>query len=322
MSTGNSIAVWIENNEFKSKKCKIDLHANLWRDRDKKGVGNYFLDLGLLFDSSEQEQYICTFFPIKVDSSKDLSDLGVYFKDVELANAVFNEYIQVHSSADLWVTVEKPEERIKVRIIEAEDMSIQSNYGGSVLKIKVPALSNHDSKIYIRFRIKNIVNDMFIQTYQPRDSFSRSSFQKVETVDFRVNEKRNIPKRLSEDIKEWPSFNKTHLLCLVHSEDGLIFSDKQVYASRSIEHKIWDKYLTTYEFINMIAYHWKIKNKSEINALIKFQTHSNNKKTIAKYLLYVVLISLFTNFVYDGIKLSVQSISQSIHHERVQSNDK
>lgn len=318
MSTSNSIAIWLEDANNNSIDSKIDLHANLWRCKkyvtnvkgklkEKKNKNKYICDFGIKFTPLNTEQYINIYFPNEDLTYYDIEDLGNHFKNDELSNAVFNEYNDTNSRGTLWVKIKNQKLDLRVRLLEDHDITINNKYKGCILKIKIPKCDGCTdlTKLYIRFRIKNIIDDLFIKKYLPKDSFSKSSFQKIETIDYRVNEKRNIPKSMSEDIKNWPEFETVHFLCLVNSEDELIFSDKSMHSSRSIEKKLWEKYLHPYIFSSLIAYHWKIKKKREINTLIKFQTHSNNWATITKYFLCVVGIALLTNFMYDGLKSQI-----------------
>jgi hypothetical protein len=86
-----------------------------------------------------------------------------------------------------------------------------------------------------------------------------SAFILTEIIDFRVNQRRNLPDSLVEITKKGipVKFTKTHFFLMREASDDYIFS-QGLHDCRGLEKDIWEEYIGgKYNFKRITAYHWK-----------------------------------------------------------------
>jgi hypothetical protein len=162
-------------------------------------------------------------FPFTVKRS-DFEDLGnIIGKDVKYVNAIFNEnYEMISDSAHPKYKIIKDKAQKIIFVIysidiNSDDISFFNCYGGTKVSINIPAnRAQENNKIYIRIRLKGNAVKYFIREFTPKNWFFQSAFTSTDTIDFRINEKRNYNDSLAEQIKEKQLFNinKIHFLLM------------------------------------------------------------------------------------------------------------
>ena len=94
----NSFAIWHEKKDRQISISPVELHFNLWQFSSQKKNRIDCLDIGIKTEKISNLSSINLFVPF-VLNDENVRDLGsVITKDVELLNAIFNEYCTVGSN--------------------------------------------------------------------------------------------------------------------------------------------------------------------------------------------------------------------------------
>ncbi len=208
----NCIAIWLTHtptDQFASEVNDLECHFNLWmlntagHQHHVKNL-DCFLDIGIMLNHADNSTHINIFVPDEIDKS-NLQDLGLTFRDrTGLVSALFNEDYGVLTRAnEKVIEVQKADATplFDIYMLDIDnDISIERQFGGSTIRIRVP---DHlrNKKHYYRIRLKCAFVDQTGYIYTPpASSFLEGAFFQTELIDFRVNEKRNLPSSLLEII--------------------------------------------------------------------------------------------------------------------------
>ena len=313
----DSLAIWYDPRKETAREANLELHLNMWKLPDNSsGQFSRFLDLGLMIDSAIDISKICLFLPSKltIESIEDLGHLMV--ENHRLLSAIFNENYRITSEASSNchpISNSKDLLQFYLYVTERTDYRILPNFfGGSIIEITMPKAKG---KTYIRFRITDKSTlEQFSSIEKPPNSIFQSAFSKMETLDIRINEIRDLPTKLVEKIQNEGQFQlkKVHFFLMCSSREDYLFSHKPFIRCRKLENELWntytyDKYKGSKEAI--LAYHWKEKPSDDTGhvesfaAMVKTKYEHNNVKTIFLYLLVLAVLSIFFNisssFLYD-----------------------
>jgi hypothetical protein len=103
-----------------------------------------------------------------------------------------------------------------------------------------------------------------LHEHVPIDAWLQSSTAKKQFVDFRLNEKRSLPKTIQEKcVDKFLGINKIHFFLMRKFADELIISSQNHSVYRVLESDTWLEYFdksnsNISRLDHMIAYHWKI----------------------------------------------------------------
>lgn len=272
-----------------------EVHCNLWKIPEKKSLTNsmlkdekykYFLDFGLMFHPSIKE--VVFHLPFEFNE-QNLSDLGEKLNDQELCSLIFNDNAQTTSSSRNFHLIKFSNKNLLVYPISSQNLifkSTKENAGNSKeyigTNIFISIKTNPESvlkdlasehlnnvKIYIRFRLhltdtelKNICKKEFIST-----DIIQSIFSKNEMFDFRINDDREINRKLDEELrsKSYRPFrmNKVHFLFMADTRNPVVKASKN-FKTRFLETEKWGDYVGMPIPECMLAYHWKDKKEKTL----------------------------------------------------------
>ena len=311
----NCIGIWLSKKQ-NQQPSELECHFNLWmlnRISHKRNEKlDCFLDIGIMLRHQEST-HINIFIPDQIDKSK-VQDLGTIFKDnTELVSAVFNEDYGVLTRAkEKTIEVQQADTMplFEIYMLDLEnDVSIENQFGGSTISICIPEhLKN--KKHYYRIRLKCAFVDKNGYIYTPpASSILEGAFFQTELIDFRVNEKRNLPSSLLETIRQNGDvgFTKTHFFLMREASDDYIFSHKPP-GGRQLEKDIWKTYVgEDYSFEQITAYHWKeAVSHDSFSVFAKFRSFHSGWRTILIAIGAIIFLGIISGFLgnllYSSIK--------------------
>ncbi|MBF0429186.1 MAG: hypothetical protein HQL94_09710, partial [Magnetococcales bacterium] len=124
----------------------------------------------------------------------------------------------------------------------------------------------NDSKIYFRFRVMlpQGEENPFIKTIKPKDRSFLSGFDRLECIDFRLNESRNLPQKISRLLGDsnFSCFNmqQIHFLLAIDVSADYISGHSHFHKCRMLENGLWNKYTGSELSSHMVIYHWKVSH--------------------------------------------------------------
>lgn len=365
MSQAKSIAIWCKTSDgdFSLLNDKMQMHVNYWHfshekkssfsklidmfknDTRKKDKPD-FLDVGLMIPLGGNLESVSIYLPF-IASIDDIEDISPLLKNYEVAGAIFNENLKVNPAAQeephCFSLIQNNNELCRVRkfahnssnVIKDSDLisyeKIETGEG-STLTLKKEAFlafKSPSSLAYYRFRItlKGDDKQVFLRGIEPKDKLFKSSYEKTEFIDFRINEFRLLPqlvqrKVVEEQEKTFLPMNRIDFLLAVNLVADITGARKEFHKSRFLEPLLWKNYFTgNNEYVSelisrgMLVYHWKkvrVKNIEERNnesfndfvAFVKLKVNLTSTSTIVKYMLVAFLVglcgSLIGSFLYSG----------------------
>lgn len=273
---------------------EAEVHCNLWKIQQKKSkigiyknpIYDFYLDIGLKF--SPQIRYLSLYFPFVITNDK-ISDLGQNIvQDQELCCLIFNEdVVTTHGqgcfSRVVFKKVNEDKESLWIYHIGETNYkceTAQEEHRGTILRINIDSdpkdeLTSDKSPqdttefIYIRFRIN--LTDSDLENFKREELLSRdiiqSIFSKVELYDFRINDKREINKKIDEHLQNegYRPFrmSKVHFFLVCDTRNN-VEKASMPYSSRFIETDKWNSYLRRPVPQSMVAYQWKDQREKEL----------------------------------------------------------
>ncbi|MHB8085740.1 MAG: hypothetical protein ACYDHZ_07930 [Dehalococcoidia bacterium] len=313
----NCLCIWLtgeHNIENSSKSKELECHFNLWMlngIKHQKDIKlNNFLDIGIMLTRAEKSKYINIFIPDQVDPS-NIQDLGHIFKDnTGLISAIFNEDYEISTRANEKTIEVKNGEMTPLFDIYmldiANDISIEKQFGGSTIQIRIPEYLKN-KKHYYRIRLKCAFVEQIGYVYTPpASSVLEGAFFETELIDFRVNEKRNLPSSLLETVNQNGNihFTKTHFFLMREASDDYIFSHKPP-GGRQLEKDIWKTYVgEDYSFKQITAYHWKeVAMHDSFNIFVKFRSFHSGFRMILITALVLIGLGIISNCLWHLLYL-------------------
>lgn len=346
----NSFAIWCKKRDESAEISDAELHFNFWQFSSKKNVFQDFLDVGIKIEKISVFESIHLFVPFVLNEG-DVWDLGkTITKSTRLLTAIFNEFSTVGTENAKLVQVnlrkesDSSEESFKVYIMDGAN-NITLNPGiegegnkkvtvGTTITIKISNIKHDDViPVYLRIRIKfssQRILRKILHQHVPKDSWLQSSTVKKQFVDFRLNEKRNLPKTIQElCLDNFLKITKIHFFLMREFADEPMRSDPVESGYRVLESDTWSEYVCDKPNIgldHMIAYHWKIcpkkdKNENYVNSFTlstKFSFQETSKSKILMFVFMSLLLgavggicgnymtNLITNFS-EGAKIETKN---------------
>ncbi|MGA9048047.1 MAG: hypothetical protein WB588_03550 [Dehalococcoidia bacterium] len=307
--TVNCIAIWCTGQKVGQETANtynLECHFNYWLLGDSSV--NCFLDIGLMvLGNSPPMDTINIYLPAKLSES-NLTDLGSLFRSsTELVSAIFNaDYIVSSGSQEKTIDICRADRTFLFSIYQLDienDVTILNQFGGSTISIKVPEYLKN-KKHYYRIRLKcDFVKQINYIYKPPLNSMLEGAFLQTELVDFRVNEKRNLPASLLELIRGEvkTSFKISHFFLMREAKDDYIFSHS-LPAGRQLESHIWTSYVgTEYPFHRVIAYRWSETDPSSLCIFIKFKSFRSNKWTIIVTLTLILIFGVIGSCIGNKV---------------------
>jgi hypothetical protein len=298
----NCLAIWYKPKPLKPKEeLGIELHLNLWKLNKKNGrkiVGiKNFLDIGIMIEKPDNVANIYIFLPFRITKSK-IEDLGRYFKNNDLLDAIFNQRLNAIPSDQPKTLSINDHDKNKFFIymidIKNDVRMPAKNYGGSIINIKV-SIGEDIKPIYYRIRINSDKLEGLYTRYKPESQWLESHYTNNELIDFRVNEKRNLDNSLLEEMHNSGEvfFNNVEYFVMREFKYDYVSSHQEMIRSRKLEADLWKPYVgNDCECGNIIAYHWKWDRVPGFNAFVKYKFVASDIKTKILFCLFLFLIAL------------------------------
>ena len=313
----NSFGIWVKYKD-NAPKCPVEIHANLWHIG--KNTDNAFIDFGVMIPQYNNLRCFQIILPFIVPAV-NISDLSDTLSQNGIGSLVFNTKCAAR--------VENGVGRRGIKTLCLNDSNEQilllpivddnASYNGisvhfdkvdefSCIKIDFSNVS-HDpiyEKLYLRFRIRDpqIKESMFCKL-EKKNRYLESAFTGTQIIDFMVNELRNIKPEVNECMTggafELVKLSKVHFFVMEPAENDVTIGDVEC---RRLE-KDWGKYLDNGDYQdNTLVYHWSKKVKegesfNDYSKLVKVTSSETNWKLISGYVGVVVLLSIFSNYLYQ-----------------------
>jgi hypothetical protein len=313
-----SIAIWytpVDSGNI--ELINVELHFNFWKIPNGTTQYHKFLDIGLKLENTLNVKCLNIFLPTKTDSTDFEDIVAKFIKNDDLVNAIFNENYKVVSDGTSKTSEIKNSEDeflFKVYKTSPNDITFTDFANGTIISINI---LKEELKSYYRFRLKGNFIQSLSTISKPTNAIFESAFCEIEMIDFRVNEIRDLNHDLLEKIRKEVllKIEKQHFFFICSNEEEIVGNHQAFSSCRNLESNKWDSYV---DFPNIkknkllfwkepkkniyLAYHWKESNKESISTLIKTKYEKNNWVTIIKFISIVVLIELFSNWLYDLLK--------------------
>jgi hypothetical protein len=313
----NSFAIWHElKNGQVSTSTEAELHFNLWQFSSQKNSRIDCLDIGIKIAKISSFASVNLFVPFSLNEN-DVRDLGkTITSNTKLLTAIFNEFgtVGAENAKLVEVTLNKSgssssDEIFKVYVMEGANFELEEikegvgktkKIVGTTIKINTTNI-NHDDEIpvYLRLRIDFPSQDVLgkiLHQHSPKDSWLQSSTENKQFVDFRLNEKRNLPKQIQEKCADkFLNIGKVHFFLMREFADELSMSDPDHSRYRVLENDIWSDYFSEkpkLKLDHMLAYHWKFSslhnNNFTLSTKFSFQESSNWKILIFLFIAFLL----------------------------------
>lgn len=323
---GQSMAVWYSQKE-PGPPAEATLHFNLWHFEPPKGAHQTFLDVGLLLTQHKHVGDIFIYVPTKLSS--DLQDLAPKLNDSDTIVGVFNEPLFREDGERDSIHLKKADDdgakNLFARVWRFEDAEWTkaepcADIPGTIIQINAMAMERarnglpDDANIYFRFRIAfpRPASNPFVRTIKPGDVPLLSGFDRLECVDFRLNESRNLPPTISRMMSDNGNSHFTilqiHFLLATDVRADYVSGHRQFHKCRMLESGIWEAYAGTDLPAHMVIYHWKVPHGEgstapvrDFNAFLKFRIRESNRKTIGRFILFAALIGALGSYVSSYI---------------------
>jgi len=365
LSQAKSIAIWCktEDDKLSFLNEKMQMHVNYWHfSYEKRGaitrLFNFFkrtnrrssrdtpdfIDIGLMLPLAESLDSVSIYLPF-LASISDIEDISPLLSNYEVAGAIFNENLKVDpgkpEEQHCFSLIKNGNELCRIRKFAKNQSNIIAESSlisceeietgeGSVLTLKKEAFSAFrasGSLAYYRFRVALEGNDkqVFLRGIDPKDKLFKSSYEKTEFIDFRINEFRLLPQLVQRKIVDEQKctalpMNRIDFLLAVNLVADITGARKEFHKSRFLEPLLWKDYFKgNHEYVaelitrGMLVYHWKkVRNTvSEPNesfndfvAFVKLKVNLSSTSTILKYMTIAFLVgllgSLIGSFIYTG----------------------
>lgn len=257
------------------KITQVELHFNYW-SLDSSTID--YLDIGVKISCKGVGDFINFYLPFDKESITYKSGLGEKIcGDEELLSAIFNNSvskIEILTHDVYAITFAKNDERLlfHTQILKEEDDSsdgvkiVSSNHDdekGIILRFPASLVcKSSEESCYFRFRVVLKENDKksISNSYEPKDWWLTFFFDKTEMVDFRVNEPRNLPKKIRSKLNSSIKISAIHFFLIREAFSEFKMSHADFYRCRILEKNLWDKYLSepNDNIKNKNPWYWKI----------------------------------------------------------------
>lgn len=257
------------------KEDEFEIHVNFWNTEINDVVSHkrkhlYALDFGVVCPLNLKE--LVLLIPAKVEKDQFVDLVSRLASDRELMCTVFNENLTIASKpTKSYHLIRNEDESLLFLLYELSnenivDINYSRDNGYTVIKIanNLETIPPKTAKyIYVRFRILlNDVHAFSIQRNVSNDWF-QSAFSSSYMFDFRLNDVRELDKKVSEKLKhdhyEMAKLNKVHFFYMADADEVVENGSSMKLDSRLLETQRWHSYFGNNVQLNRenLAHHWK-----------------------------------------------------------------
>ena len=342
-----SLAFWFDEENHQSM---AQLHFNYWVLKSDKIK---YLDIGVKFKFEPKPIFnsINFYLPFDKDAIEYVSGLGeTVCSNDELLTGIFNTQVKGKASignkgahkmelgeAELIFFTNLEEETAESQGGVVLEKQNDTNGDGKGFTLSFPAQlfelpQNIETALgcegYFRFRI-------VIKASETQESISRVSASKgakllghletTELVDFRVNEVRNLPKKVKQYLPNEPVIKAVHFFLIRDAKSEYKIAHQDFSRCRLLENDLWQSYLACGDSVglklpeNMLIYHWKeiaTENKKieHFSAFAKFTQWLPSIKTQLIVIGWVILFGAFGSLLAGFLEVFFQSLKTVIEY--------
>lgn len=264
------------DNQEKVQAPSIDLHINIWKTNSQffKKENHIYIDFGIKSKFEYDELKLFLPFQLIKDGWRDLGD--VVSSDNRLLCSLFNKDVTaVKEGNGCYYNIKEldnPTEKglFHLYVLGENNVTITDSESlrGTWLEIKILDHKEFDKEdyYYVRFRVELKDNNQFAIRRNLSNSLIQAAFSKLDLYDLRVNETRNLDKKVKEEFRDkhfkMANFTNIHVFFIapikVSIDDCGIHKDD----SRIIESDIWKDYepVNSSEQV-FIGHHWEKSSK-------------------------------------------------------------
>lgn len=257
------------------KEDEFEIHVNFWNTEINDVVSHkrkhlYALDFGVVCPLNLKE--LVLLIPAKVEKDQFVDLVSRLASDRELMCTVFNENLTIASKpTKSYHLIRNEDESLLFLLYELSNENIVDiNYSRDNCYTVIKIANNLETippktakNIYVRFRILlNDVHAFSIQRNVSNDWF-QSAFSSSYMFDFRLNDVRELDKKVSEKLKhdhyEMAKLNKVHFFYMADADEVVENGSSMKLDSRLLETQRWHSYFGNNVQLNRenLAHHWK-----------------------------------------------------------------
>lgn len=315
---------------------ELELHFNYWSLDALKG--RQFLDIGVKFRKWTSNDNLFIYLPFQVgkdDIDFNLSNLVA--SDIKLVSAIFNEdasaslpssddFYRIGLSSDVSFT-------FYTALSIGAGVGYREEGNGVCLSFDLSVFPKDlDNQFgYFRFRIPVLSVEAICKEYNAKGSWVTGDFEKIEVIDFRVNESRNLPSSIKTKAAGDNIIKVVHFFLIRDADADFKISHVAYKRCRLLESGLWDNYISLNGKQNnpMMIYHWSEKSAAKkIDHFAAFAKFSKKSISTPKILFLVltiffigVLSGLATNHLSQNGENPVQSCPPTIGCSTVETLD-
>lgn len=345
---GYSLGFWLDHNDnpknrnngnFKIKST-VELHFNYWSIESKEKF--HYLDIGVKIKSIDNElDSVNFYFPFTIKNNEYMPNLGgVICSKVDLLELIFNEQLESKKAEKNYddITFKNKEEILRIykelSAVNQEDCVLltHNNDGTTRLSFTRSLFKFNDDDLekkvwhYFRFRLKLTPDNVkkLSQNYAPEDRLLLSRFDKMEIIDFRINELRDLPSSICNVLNENFTLRRIDFFLIRDIYDELQLSHAEYKRCRLLEKEVWKDYLvfSKKELLlpsQMLIYHFCEKNQKKdgtynhlerFNAFAKFSRLQVTPVSIFFFIFSVIILgalgsTLSSLFINNAPELNI-----------------
>ena len=309
------------------KMGSAELHINYWKIPASSGCYTRFIDFGVMInDVAPDIDKVYFYFPFTFEDT-NLEDLGAQLRESSFLCTLFNgDYIikNLPNSPSYSEVSSQDSGRNPFLLYELGksnfSLTSMAPNKGMLLSIAIKAfpvttsnqpknVENKGRNLYFRFRLNYIPKEVLCHEEEVSNDFFQSAFSKCEMLSFRINDKRELDKKVYEDISAkgvFTGFNKIHFFFIGSSEDERVDGNSTYCDCRLLDSERWKPYLKGKDLKNRkcLAYHWSYKAESDetldkCNIFLRTVYKSLNKRKLLKYCSVVILLGAIGSLLPD-----------------------
>ena len=302
---------------FANADLNVDIHLNCWRcfkDEDK-----VLIDCGIMLKKTSVFQNLVLFFPFDF-TVDDFECIGK--KTIEDSKLIFNANLTTTTSGKTeYYTKVQDENNNEWGVYAFQDKShikyiSLKKETGTFLELAPPqdhlVTIKKLEQCYFRIRVSTTLENLsmlFIKKTS-NDFFLKSSNEYREIISFRLNNKRDFSSEITQHTTnnnlKMSDVDSVRLFFVADSQFDLYTSqDNSEYTTRLIETERWEKYLSKADiFETCYCYYWKsekTQGDKHYSFLFDIRKYTCNVRTIVIYILGLILINSFSNWIFSLI---------------------
>jgi len=321
---GYSLGFWLEskqkNQRTEALKNTVELHINYWSIESQDKF--HYLDIGVKLKLNDKDnlESINFFFPFNISLDDYMANLGEIICSTDyLLELIFNENLKSTIEGQNYKDVSFEGDNSILRVYKELDITNNDDtirlipngndttsliFSKKLIKTKENEQSvNIDH--YFRFRLRLTPENVLklSQNYAPQDRHILSRFEKMEVVDFRINELRDLPGSVCNVVNKDFTLKQIHFFLIRDINDELKLAHTDYKRCRLLEKKVWQDYLVFSDEKlelpqQMLIYHFsECKKKDDkylhierFNAFAKFSRLKITKSGIFIFALSVIIL--------------------------------